>query len=92
MLSIFFEGLHMLIYSSNGKGSFILELFGQLCGITSQFSMACIFILISWGWTINYTELDNIDLYIPLAVMMGIVHLLIMGLSKLTDDESHKFH
>lgn len=54
--------------------------------------MACIFILISWGWTINYTDLENYDIYIPLGVLLGIVHMMIMGLSKLTDDESNKFH
>lgn len=54
--------------------------------------MAIIFILISWGWTINYTELENFDIYIPLAVLLGIVHMMIVGLSKLTDDESHKYH
>ncbi|KAL4465025.1 hypothetical protein ABPG72_010469 [Tetrahymena utriculariae] len=92
ILNIFFEWIHMLIYSSNGKGSFVLQLFGQLFGIAAQFTMAILFILISWGWTINYSELENFDIYIPLAVLLGIVHMMIVGLSKLTDDESHKFH
>lgn len=67
-------------------------MFGQIFGIAAQFTMAIIFILISWGWTINYTELENFDIYIPLAVLIGIIHMMIIGLSKLTDDESHKFH
>lgn len=70
ILNLLFEWIHMLIYSSNGTGSVVLQLFGQLFGIASQFTMACIFILISWGWTINYTELENFDIYVPLAVIL----------------------
>lgn len=92
LLNIFFDWLHMVIYASNGHGSFVLQLFGLIFGIASQFTMAIIFILVSWGWTINYTELENFDIYIPLAVLLGIVHMMIMGLSKITDDESSKFH
>jgi len=48
--------------------------------------------MISWGWTINYLELDDFDIYIPLAVMLGVIHMMIMGLSKLTDDSHYKHH
>ncbi|EGR27093.1 hypothetical protein IMG5_202100 [Ichthyophthirius multifiliis] len=54
--------------------------------------MAIIFILISWGWTINYMELESLDIYVPLAFLIGIIHMIIVGLSRINDDSSHKFH
>lgn len=49
-------------------------------------------ILVSWGWCINYMQLESFDLYIPLAVLIGIFHVLLMGLNKINDEDHDKFH
>ena len=35
--------------------------------------MTVFLILVSWGWTINYMEMDSFDIIIPLAVLVGVV-------------------
>ena len=37
-------------------------------------------------------ELEDLEVYIPLAVLVGIVHMIIIGLGKLTDDAHSKYH
>jgi hypothetical protein len=27
--------------------------------------------MISWGWSIKYIEIDSIEVYVPLAVVVG---------------------
>lgn len=49
-------------------------------------------LLISWGWTINYTELEDLEVYVPLSILVVIVHIIIIGLGKLSDDAYDKFH
>lgn len=49
-------------------------------------------LLISWGWTINYTELEDLEIYIPISFFVTIIHIIIIGLGKLTDDNIDKFH
>lgn len=82
----------MSIYASNGKGLFLLQLIGQLFFITAQFTVTVLLILIAWGWTINYLDLEDFDIYIPLIILLGVIHTMIIGISKLTDDSYYKYH
>lgn len=43
--------------------------------------------MISWGWTIKYHTIKSYDIYIPLATILGIAHMLIIGLGRLTDED-----
>jgi len=36
--------------------------------------------------------MDSFDIIIPLGVLMGVIHMMIMGLGKLTDNAHDKFH
>lgn len=60
--------------------------------VLSTFLLSVYLLLVSWGWTINYMELDSFDVIVPLAILMGIIDLMIMGLGKLTDNSDNKFH
>lgn len=37
-------------------------------------------------------EIDSFDLTIPLAFLIGLIHLIVIGLGKLSDDSEKKFH
>ena len=87
-----FEILHIWIYESNGKGFFLFNLLNQIFDISAQFMIIIIFILVGWGWTRNYMNLENFEFFLPLLAFVGIIHLLVVGLSRLTDDEFTKNH
>jgi len=36
-------------------------------------------------------EIDSFDLTIPLAFLVGLIHLIVIGLGKLSDDSEKKF-
>lgn len=91
-LALLFEILHLWIYESNGKGFFLFNLLNQIFDITSQFLITVIFILVAWGWTINYINLEEFEFFVPLLAFIGILHVLVVGLSRLTDDEFSKNH
>jgi hypothetical protein len=67
-----------------------LSIDNDILGVFIQFFFLNIYYL--KRWTINYLELEDYDIYIPLAVLMGIIHMMIIGLSKLTDDAYYKFN
>lgn len=91
-LALVFEILHLTIYENNGRGLFLFNLFNQIFDISAQFLIIIIFVLVGWGWTINYMNLENFEFFLPLLAFVGIIHLLIVGLSRLTDDEFTKNH
>jgi len=90
--SIFFEWLHLLIYAENGVGSFVLDLLSQAFGTFSQFTMTLLLILIASGWSIDFHRFDELDLYLPLTIMVGIFHIVIVGVGRINDEDPTKFH
>jgi len=51
-----------------------------------------ILILIASGWAIDYFELKDMDLYVPLVLIIAVLHALIVGLGKINNEEHTKFH
>jgi len=90
-LSIVCYFFHLSLYESNGKGAGSIEFIGQAFGLLSQLTISCIFILISEGWTIDYSDFPNPDLYVPIMVIVGFLHIVISGFGKATDDAYYKF-
>jgi len=91
-ISILLEWLHLWLYSVNGSGSFVLDLLSQAAGIFAQFVMTLLIIMIASGWSIDYYKIEELDLYIPLALMIGVFHVIIVGIGRINDDDPTKFH
>lgn len=83
---------HLMIYSSDGQGSTFLKIVSSLCNITSQFTITVLLVLLSWGWTINYDNLENVDLMIPLVGLSAVVHIIIIGLGYLNEDTDTRYN
>jgi len=43
-------------------------------------------ILFSYGWTIYYEEVENWDIYVPIAIAIVCFNLLLTGIGKISDD------
>ena len=91
-LSLVCEVLHLWIYSNDGKGSFFFNFSNQALSITSQFLITCLLLLMAYGWSINFLEFEDMDIFIPLGILLGIVHILIVGVGRITDDEYYRYH
>ena len=90
--SILLQFLHLWKYSYDGSGIPVFHILSIMCGIGSQFFVVLLFVLISWGWTITYLQFGDIDLYIPLVGMLLMLHLIIGGLTYITNDAYYKYH
>ena len=91
-ISYFLNLVHLFSYSRNGEGIRPVELFAQIFEVAGECTVTMFLLLISWGWTINYQELQDLEVYIPLSVLVVVVHVIIIGLGKLTDDAHDKYH
>lgn len=72
-VSCFFYFLHLNSYADNGKGIKPLEVISEIISAASEFIVITMLILISWGWTINYWEMDSFDIVIPIAMLIGMI-------------------
>ena len=91
-LSILLQWAHLLVYSYDGEGMKACHVISVIAEVASEFFISLLLILLSWGWTITYLEFGDIEMFIPLVLMLLIIHLVVAGLTELTSDAYHKYH
>lgn len=90
-ISIVFEIIHIWVYSYNGRGVVVIDFFSQAFETISYLIITILFLLVASGWTIKYKELPDADVFVPVALLSVFMHLLIVGLGRVTDDTYYKF-
>lgn len=90
-LGLGFEVVHLWIYSYDGKGLIILHMLYQSLETISSAVTTILLIMIASGWTVSYKDFPEIDVYIPVALLVVVVNILIVGLGKITNDAYNKY-
>jgi hypothetical protein len=90
-LSLMFMCGHIWAYSYNGQGFVLLDFLAQALEVISQLVLSVLFILLSSGWTLKYREYPEADIYIPVTLLVTMLHVLIVGFGRITDDSHYKF-
>ena len=88
MLSTFFMVIHLSKYSYDGEGLLVCDVFGRVFKIIAQVGI----IMISFRLAITKKEDTDFDIYIASTIFVIIMHLAIVGLSYIDNDQYHKFH
>lgn len=91
LYSIFFESIHLLIYSYNGSGFVIFSFFSQMCQIGSQLMIIVLLILISSGWGIHSSDLPVSDTSLFGILILILIYVVLVGTGKVADESSYKF-
>jgi len=81
---------HVYVYSLDGSGLLVLDFFAESFEVLSSIILTVIFILISSGWLLQYHEFPEPETYIPVAVLIFIVNVLIVGIGRISDDDWYK--
>lgn len=58
----------------------------------SQILLTSLMILLALGYTLLSSDLGELDIVIPVVMMIAIIHCLLVGFSKIRDDAAFKFH
>ena len=91
MSGLLFEALHLWLYSYDGAGLTVLDFFHQAGDLTSQLLVTILLLLISTGWTLRSAEFPDLDISLPVALLVVLLNLMIAGLGRLTDDAYSRF-
>ena len=89
--SLMFGGLHMLIYSYDGSGFSVFDFFHQTAELGSHLLLTILFLLISLGWVLKFSEFPDLEIYLPVSFLVVVLQLLIAGLGRLADDSHSKY-
>jgi len=88
MLSLF----HWWSYAENGFGVKGVDVLAEICVMISQVTMASLLITIAHGYTLLQNKIGELDVIVPISFMVSIIHVLLTGFGKITDDAAHKWH
>lgn len=84
------EVLHVWVYSYNGRGLVVLDVFSQIFECLSSIIITILLIVISTGWTLKYKNLPDTDIYVPICLFVVVVNLLIVGIGRITEDSYYR--
>jgi len=84
--------IHLFAYRSNGVGIIALDILSQIVFILSQVTQTSLLIIIGLGYTLLQSKIGELDLVIPMCFMVGVVHVLIVGIGMAQSESSTKFH
>ena len=89
---LFFKSIHLYIYSINGTGIYIFDIFSLLSWSFSQFIISCVLIFTIAGWGIIYRSLVDYDNLYPTMIIIFIIQSICMVLFHYNEDSMEKFH
>lgn len=84
--------LHIWVFSYNGAGLWGLDLASEICFMIAQVIQSSLLILIALGYTLLQSKIGELDLMLPVSFMVGVIHIILVGVSKVGDGHSYKFH
>merc|ERR1712048_476776 len=83
---------HLVLYRLNGRGARAMEVLSEILFMLSQIIQTSLLITIALGYTLVQSKLGKLGIMIPLCSLIALIHIILVGLGKLQDDASHKFH
>jgi hypothetical protein len=90
-LSLLLQCVHIWVYSYNGHGLIVVDFLSQALEVLSQLVLTVLLILVSSGWTLKYRGFPDADTYVPITLLVVMLHFLMVGLGRITDDSYYKF-
>ena len=78
-LAVSCELLHQWMYLYNGYGNSVFNFSAQMFQVLASFTITLLLILISWGWTIDFMKFEDFDIFLPLIILIAVVHIMIVG-------------
>jgi hypothetical protein len=94
LLGLVLDLIHWSKYAQDGKGSLSLEVLGNICEMGSEVIMTLVVLMLTNGWMtldLNQEEITD-DLYIPIGVIVLVVHFCLGSLVYVDRDAHHKYH
>ena len=90
-LGIVCEVLHIWVYSYNGYGIVVFDVFYQALEVLSSMIVTILLIIIASGWTLKFRDFPDADIYIPISLFVVVLNLMVVGVGRITEDSYNKF-
>ncbi|CAD8142539.1 unnamed protein product [Paramecium octaurelia] len=79
---------HLIVYNMNGKGISAFSTISEIIQIVDNYLLMVLLILLAWGWSIEFMDMEDWDIYGPLAFLLAFAQALIVGLGRLVSSQT----
>ncbi|CAD8127044.1 unnamed protein product [Paramecium sonneborni] len=83
-----FNFMHLVVYNINGKGMSAFSTISEIIQVVDNYLLMVLLILFAWGWSIEFFDMEDWDIYIPLAFLIAFAQALIVGLGRLVSKQT----
>ena len=95
IIAISLQLLHLWSYSYDGEGSTVADVISKVVQGFSEVCMSLLLIVLASGWKLRYEEIDfddGLEIYLPMTCLVLMVQLILVALTFVDVDASHKYH
>ncbi|CAD8131854.1 unnamed protein product [Paramecium pentaurelia] len=80
--------IHLIVYNFNGKGIGAFSTISEIIQIVDNYLLMVLLILLAWGWSIEFMNMEDWDIYGSLAFLIAFAQALIVGLGRLVSNQT----
>ncbi|CAD8046397.1 unnamed protein product [Paramecium sonneborni] len=80
--------IHLIVYNLNGKGIGAFSTISEIIQVIDNYLLMILLILLAWGWSIEFLDMEDWDIYGPLAFFIAFAQALIVGLGRLVSSQT----
>ena len=84
--------VHLIVYWYDGDGFFLCDYLSTIFAILSQLCLVSLFIMIAYGWTITFNNLQEHDYFVLEIGAAFVIHIFVAALTFIDNGEHHKYH
>jgi hypothetical protein len=87
-----FQWRHLQVYRADGQGIWLLDALAEVFGMLAQIIVSAVGIFLAKGYTVLPRKLVPWRTMLQVFLFVAAVHVVIVGVAKIWDDASFKFH
>ena len=92
LVSIIIDLVELHVLSSYGEESPVIHFFAKAFEVLSGYLVLLTMLFIAHGWTITFSKIEDMELFLPLSIALGVLKLILVGMGRLVKLDQHHFH
>ena len=92
LVSLVMDVLETYVYSTDGYELPGLNLMSKSTDLVSGYLGQLLAVYLAAGWTIVFSHIDDMELFLPITIAVGILKVIAIGLGRLIKQEHYHYH
>ena len=92
VIAIVIDIIEIYCLKLSGDESPIIHFFAKTFEIFSAYLIQLTMLFLAHGWTITFSKIEDMELFLPLSIALGVLKLILVGMGRLVKLDQHHFH